>query len=405
MLSILAACRDNVKTKQYYAVNKFIETHSIEESLDTSRTLSFIKMHNFIAQNFKYQDDEDYFKDIDFRDERIGEFLESNIIREISRYNIYYALLGKLKQDFYLAFICDKRQAEFNDFFVSPMINNDFLFAIEQSNGMLGFVLPKNNDFGLFYDELPFYYENSKTQLVSPADMYRRKENYLDISRFVNTPKSTTKDNYRKISSMVNVKLESLNSTFQTKVTLAGQFSTMTRSIYTHDMLDKSINPIYGHKIYNISNSVNIIKKEVVKINNSFPYSAQFLFNYSDNTIIKKENDSIYTINLKNLISHIYEEIKPTRTQPFYSDFLFTDTYMYNFQFEKPIKEIVSVDTIKIASKFANLSIGVTQPQNNIIQFSSFFSFTNEEVSGNDLNKLFLIYEAIKKERFLKIKI
>lgn len=405
MLSIIVAIRDNIKTKQYYEINKFVETHLIDESKDSTKILSLIKIQNLIAEKFKYQDDEDYFRDIDFREERIGEFLQSNIIREISRYNIYYALLSKLEQPFYLAFVSDKRQGEFNKFFSSPMVNGDFLLAVVQPNGVLAYIYPKKSDFGLFYDEIPFYFENTNTQLVAPTDMYRRKEDYLNVYRNTTTPKSTAKDNVRKTISMALVNLDSLSMNFQTKVNLAGQFSTMTRSIYTHDLVDKTINKIYGKKVFELSNKTKLNKKETIKINSEFPFNANFNFNYTDNSLIKKENDSIYTIQISSLFNHIFENVNKERKLPFYTDFQFTDTYVYNIKFNKPIKEVISNDTINFSTNFGTYNFTIAQSQPDVIQISSFLSFIKEEIPENEIKNLAIIFDKIKKDKFLKIKI
>lgn len=405
MLNIIVGIRDNVKTKQYYEINKFFETHLIDESKDSTRILSLIKIQNLIADKFKYQDDEDYFRDIDFREERIGEFLQSNIIREISRYNLYYAILSKLEHPFYLAFVSDKRQGEFNQFFSSPMVNGDFLFAVVQPNGVLAYIYPKKSDFGLFYDEIPFYFENTNTQLVAPTDMYRRKEDYLNVYRNTTTPKSTAKDNVRKTICMTLVNLDSLSMNFQTKVNLAGQFSTMTRSIYTHDIVDKTINKIYGNKVFELSNKTKLNKKETIKINTEFPFNANFNFNYTDNSLIQKENDSIYNIQISSLFNHIFENVYKERKLPFYTDFQFTDTYVYNIKFNKPIKEVISNDTINISTNFGTYNFTVTQSQPDVIQISSFLSFIKEEIPENEIKNLAIIFDKIKKDKFLKIKI
>ena len=176
-------------------------------------------------------------------------FFENKILRDLSRYDLYFAILVKTKLQFYSAFIIDKRTGEVSDQYFKPNFDNDFLLATYFGEQMFDFILPKKENFGLYYNELPFYYENNLTRLVHISDYASYKYPIKKKFRSTTTPEQASENNIRNIEMSVDVDLDFDSLFFDGFVQLSGQYSTLTRGPYNGGERDPTLNPKYHHKI------------------------------------------------------------------------------------------------------------------------------------------------------------
>jgi len=392
----------NMKDKQNLLVDHFIQskTEGINDSLNY---LKFIKVHSTIADSFKYYNDETLFREDDIRAERLGEFTESYRIREISRFKLYAKILNELKLDYFSFYLMDKRYGKINSNYQSPIWNTDGVYAIYFKNSF-AMVHPKKSDFGWYVEELPFFWENSTGLLLNYNDLFY---DLLEQPRILQTVPSTLNDNTRMCNVKADISLGKNTVVFDARVNLTGQYSTMTRYLYTSSMKDSINNPKYNKIISSIDNPVNILSKEITGKSISFPYKFDLRTSYESNSIVNKNNDGASIVDLSGWFNHIiYENLSTEKRQlDFYPDFTGQDTYRYYLKFDLPIKSISGIESTEITNSFGKLTIKITQPEPDGILIESHFVTTAEFVTAAKIQDVEDIYSSISKLNHSKISV
>jgi hypothetical protein len=195
----------------------------------------------------------------------------------------------------------------------------------------------------------------------------------------------------------VNINTSSKSVSFDAKINLSGQFSTMIRGIYKNDYIDKTVNSLYNKKIWDLNEKSSLQKKEVNIINREFPFDAEITAQYQANTILTKIGDTL-NLNLTNWFNHIiYPNFDTTgRQMDFYPDFVGKDTYFYMLQFDKNVKLVSEFQDIKIANDFGQLSISVEKVSPNSYKLTSSFATISDKVSKEKIQSVKDIYDKIQ---------
>lgn len=383
----------NLKDKQNLLVDAFInsKTEGIPDSLNYFK---FTKVHEVIADSFKYYNDEALFREDDGRGERMGEFTADRKIREVSRQKLYAKILNELKLDYMTLYLMDKRYGKINTTYQSPIWNTECLYAA-LTNGTFAFVHPKKSDFGWYVEELPFYWENTSGLLTNYDDMF-----YIlaDKPKILITPQSSLNDNIRMSNVMATIDLDKKTAIFSSKVSLSGQYSSMTRMLYTLNIKDSINNTFYSKKIYDIKSPVTNVITEVSGKSTTFPFKFDIKCNYEGVSTISVNADGTAQIDMSGWFNHIiYENLETKNRQlDFYPDFTGQDTYRYYIKFNKPITLINSPDKIDLTNTFGKLTINYSQPQPDAILVESYFVTTAEKISPEKINEVSEIYSAIE---------
>ncbi len=396
-LGILRSVDQGVKSSQYLQMDKFIASKSEGITDDTLQIQQLENIHNAITNEFVFANDIDVFKKIDTRDERIGDYLSSQTLRDISRYSTYVALVSKIGLGYFTAYLMDKRIGELSDAFISPMFDGDYLIAPILKNDKLHFIYPKKAKFGYYLDELPFYFENTKTRLINVNDYLDYKTPLAEQFRNITTYSSGITYNVRKSNVLVDADLENLSVKFDARILLLGQYSTMTRGLYKNNFTEPSINKKYGQKIWEINKQSQLIKQEIVSEEKLFPFKTNIKAQYACIDLLKKEG-AVYTISLENWFNHIIcTDIAEKRNLDFYPDFKGTDTYSYIIQFTKPVQLKQQYQKIEMNNSLGNLVISIEQPQPNTIKITSYLSVIPEKVIADKIMDVKEIFDAIQK--------
>ncbi|MCK4663704.1 MAG: hypothetical protein KAT68_12610 [Bacteroidales bacterium] len=407
-LSILTSVYQGVKTKQYLQINKFIENETRNIENDSTGYLKLKKLHNTIVDEFQFVSDIDYFKEYDTRDERIGNFVSKKTIRDISRYNLYAALISKINLDFYTTYLIDKRIGQISDDYFAPMYDSDYLLSVILKNGHLQYLYPKKSQYGYYLNEIPFYFENATTRLVCLNDYLNRKKPINECFRTTTTPRGSIKENIRINNILVDINLDDLSLNFNSKTTLSGQYSTLIRGLYQHEHKDLTINELYNKKIWEINNNVELISNENKILNKEYPFQASIKAQYKCNDLLKIYGDTI-TLNLKNWFNFIiYNDFDINNRQlDFYPDFFGQDTYTYFLQFNKNIKLLNTFENVEIENDFGKLTITIEQIKTNSVKISGFFAITHNVVPVNKIVAVKNIYDKIQElnSSFLKFEL
>jgi hypothetical protein len=396
-LDIARSVSQGVTSRQYSQINKFVKGQTQDILSDSLGDIKLQKIHNTIVEDFKFDNDIPYFKKADTRDVRIGDYVSKQTIRDIGRYDLYVALLYKLDLFYFTAYLSDVRSGEISDKYFAPMYDSDYLFAVFLTNNNVQFLYPKKSDFGYYLNEIPFYFERSKARLVSLNDYQNYKVPINQEERLIDLPGSNVNENARKSFVQVMVNLDSLTAVFDARITLCGQYSTLTRGLYQLDYKDETVNKLYNKKIWEIDEKVQLIDHDVKVKKKVFPFTTAVNAQYKADNLISKRGDTL-SLDLKNCFNHIiYKDLKiEDRQLDFYPDFSGCDTYAYFVQFDKNIKLLKSFKDVEIKNNFGELVISVDQVNANTIKVASHFKSVNNKIVFDEIDVVKEIYNKIE---------
>jgi hypothetical protein len=373
--------------KSTVSFNKFFsqQTNGIPDSLTLKKVLS---VHDTLVEVFDYQDDDAYYKGLDLKKSRFSEFTDQHKLREISRYEIYERMFRKLYLKYATTVLLDKRleAMDFNKFALPISLHH--VFCVPTGKQTL-FLNPKQHRFGWYANEFPFYLEDilllqipQRAESDANANIDWRTVDFK-VSR---TPYSSVNDNTRS----TNVKVE-LNASspvkFDARVSLKGQFSTLTRGFYLYNYVDYSVNDKYYHKIWNICDDVKPTWNVSSKSNN-FPYDFNFTASYQSAKILTLEN-GCSKLSMKSWFPFITEMEATTskRVLPYYFDFAGNDTYRYFIKCDKPVQIINAKDYERnVDTEYFTYLCKITQPQPDVIMIESMLVTKKEMIPPHLVN-------------------
>jgi len=449
-LDIAKSVFQGINNRQFNQIKKFIRINTEDIVNDSLNYQSLMKLQNIMAQDFLFSDDIEYFKKLDDRQPRIGDYITKKTLRDISRYDTYVALLSQLNLGYYTTYLCDNRAGEISKGFCKPMANGDFLFSVVLKNKSVQYIYPKKSRFGYYLNELPFYFENAKTRLVS-LDDYRAYEAPMNVVvnqfsarntsyqnaqgqrallnradakniyelesgeqkfnhgseyrvykkaigenlRQIQLPNSSIGDNYRRSNISVDVKLDDLTVAFRARVQLSGQYSTLTRGVYLYNDMNKTINPLYHKKIWELNKQIQPKHKSLEQVSEEFPFPAILNVEYKTNQILEANKDTL-KLSLQNWFNHIiYKNLDTNNRQlDFYPDFLGQDSYVYFIKFDKNIK-LINSSEIDLKNDFGELIISVEQVNPDAIKISSIFNTNQDKIPADKISLVADIYNKI----------
>jgi hypothetical protein len=385
------------KQSSNIALRNFVATVP-ESTSDSTGHFRFKKLHDIVTDDFDYQQDSLWVGGGDQRNERLDEFINKHTLREISRIRFYTRLIessGKLR--YFLCYLHDHRTEEISFDKYNPTISDRKAF-VTTYEGHPFYYLPKSHRFGLYQNELPFYFEDEPVVLIPQNELedkaYRNAPNVN--FQMITTPFSTQKDNRRITSVLANVTADG-QVKFDCRLQLTGQFSTMTRGCYLFNYYDSTINLRYMHKIYDINASSKLDSLECLEKSTQYPYTFKFRMHYSADNIVTK--DAIgYSVNLKDLFGHIIEEklTNHKRQLAYFPDFLYTDKYTYYFKFPQPVScsEAAALEQ-KMAGEWGSFSFVVSQPSPDVLLVTSELDLAQEMIPAANVEQLENAFRAI----------
>lgn len=382
----------------YLAVQTLIKENYRDTINDTANYKKFFYEFNLIAETFNYDNSKDFFGNIYATDSPpVRECVETKKIHESNRYYVYVASLEALNMFYYTTYLADIRSGEISEHYYTPMFMDDFLLAIQFDKGNIVFFYPKKDDFGFYTDEVPFYFEGAKTRLICLEDYEDETKPINADFRTITTPTSTWNDNTRKCNIMVNLSIDE-PAKFSAVLNLSGQFSTMTRGTYINNYNDPTVNPLYSHKIWDVSSTVSLLSSNVDIKQKKFPYKTVIKAEYEIPEFVTKINDSTYSILLKNLFPHIiYSGLNESyRVLDYYPDFKGQDMFSYYIKFQNPVEIIKNIETQKISNSFGELVIESVPISQDGLRITSCLSINNDCVKAANIQNVLQIFESIR---------
>lgn len=396
-LPIVRAMVEGVNTNQYNQLRSFINTQTKGVD-DPGGYTQLYKVHNYIANNFSFDGDIDYFNRLDIRNDRLGDYITEEVLRDRSRYDTYVGLIVGLDLDYFTGYISDKRCGIISDNYFEPTLKNDYIFAVPLKDGAVQFLYPKKERFGYFLNELPFYFEDARVRLVCLDDYRNYKAPINDEFRLITTPPSNSADNVRKQSALVKINIDSLCVSLDANISMAGQYSTLGRGAYLYNSCDPSVNPMYCLKLWEgISSVQDPVQFEIENISEDFPYKATIKSSFQSCELISKTADTL-ELDMSRWFNHVLDTNLNTsgRIMDYYPDFKSTDTYTYKIEFSKKIKVVGSLPNIKVENHYGGFSVRGIQTMDGSIIFTSKFLIAAEKVNAADIQMVAEIQDQIR---------
>jgi len=383
-----------VKDKQWRKVQTFIVGNTAHISKDNVFS-KLNTLHNTIVDDFEYQKGGEYFARGKDKYERLGDQTEAKTLSEISRFKLYVKIFNHLNIPYNTVYFMDKRVAEMGLTYISPVIDNEYAFAVPILDRQF-YVYPKQNRCGYYGDELPFYWENSKALYIEFHNLWAEK--IADLN-FITTHASNSKDNIRVCNIKTSVNLNQLDLACEAKVSLSGQFSTMTRNVYAFNYMDSTLNPLYGRKI---NYAFEPEDDELLKPNSKsavYPFKTNFRMSYSSSDLMV-QNNLEYQISLNGWFPHVVENDldEEHRDLRYYPDFQSQDLIKYFFVFSDSVKLLNKAELdIDISNSFGAYTITADQLNPTTIMIASEFRVTSDYVDANNIGDVAAINKAIGK--------
>jgi len=395
--------KKNLPDKQNRKFNEFTKEVFASENY-SSKIEKAELLHEHIAKEFKYKSDDDWFDDLHGGLQKIGDNVEDGILRELSRYDLYAKMLYKLDLNYHTAYLFDKRTGVINNTFLSPIWDNEWAFVLFDSEGPV-FLHSKREDHGWLANEFPFYWEGS-TALLAQVDMLW--SDFEQIPQFIDIPETEALANFRTTNVRVGVDLNKGRTTFDAKVTLNGQFETMTASAYENNEVDSTISAEYAAKVYALKGSVNVVEQNETFRTDDPPFRSQIRMKYVCRDLIEEEENGTWTMDLSGILNYVApdEYDASTRDLPFYWDFMFLDNFNYQLVFDKDIELLdASSSNINMNSILGDVMFRCEKTSANTIMISSFLQVRKEMVVVSEAQILQEMLDVVNGLSELKITI
>lgn len=353
-----------------------------------------ILLHEHISKEFKYKHDDAWFDDLHGGLQKIGDNVDQGILRELSRYDLYAKMFFKLELNYHTAYLFDKRTGVIDNSSLSPIWDNEWAFVLFGREGPV-FLHPKRDDHGWSANEIPFYWEGS-TALLAQVDMLW--SDFEQIPKFIDIPETNALANFRTTNVRADVDLEKGRTTFDAKVTLNGQFETMTASAYENNEVDSTISTEYGAKVYALSGRVNVSEERETFRTDEQPFRSQLRIKYICEDLIEGVEQGIWKIDLGGILNYAAPDgyIASERDLPFYWDFMFLDNFNYQLVFDQDIEILdSSMPNINMNSIFGDFMFRCEKTAANTIMISSFLQVRKEVVAVSEAHILQKMLDAV----------
>ena len=334
-----------------------------------------------------------------------GGDLLGGLVREPNKEFVYANMLPRIGCQYYFtAYLDDVRSGQISETYFAPAYDNEMLFAFVTEKDEIVFVVPKSDTRDLYCEELPFYYENAPVMLLFTYDFAGYKRNFSDIFRVIRTPGSTASDNYRKVNSMVSVDLNLKKLNFNTRISLSGQYSTLTYPVYTNAPTDNTINPKYLNKIWDIGKDVEVKSIQANGKQFYYPFKSSVTAKYSRG-ISNNGGDGFIEFDIGNWIKHIYYENIHTKARftDFYADFPNSDIFNYMIQFDAPVAIAEMPAPIEIDNAFGIYKFTVNQTNERGILVTSYFLAKSTKINKAEISQVQEIYNAFEQLKSSKL--
>lgn len=387
------------KDPETISVKRLVEEHC---GNDSNKTSCLNKIHNLITDSFDYE--KNYDPEYEYMNEdysSVHKSIDRKILREEDRIDLYTRICYRLETDYFHCRLYDKRFNAMNyDVYYPSAVYN--LFYALPYKGTYFFYFPKMQRAGYYVNELPFYFEDINTMLIpqTVANSEKNDPNKNITFPRVTTPFSTISDNTRTTNVMCNISLQNKTASFDTRLNLSGQFSTLTRGFYLYGEMDSTLEACYYKPVYELSNSSKLVSKELTSRKATYPYECNFRLKYTDNSTLTFPYSGTAKINLKNWFNNLYDPKLETknRVMNYYPDFVYSDMHRYMIKLDKPAEiSNIAEFNFKEENTFGKYTVSLKVIDESSYMLETTLIVNAEKVQPYNISDVKKIFDLIEK--------
>ena len=199
---------------------------------------------------------------------------------------------------------------------------------------------------------------------------------------------------------MCNVSLANKLTTFETRLNLSGQFSTLTRGFYLYGEMDSTLEACYYKPVYDLSSSSKLVSKEMTSRKTTFPYECNFKLKYTDESVLTSSGSGTYKLSLKNWFNNLYDnspEVK-NRVTAYYPDFVYSDMHRYMIKLDKNV-EITNLNdfNFKEENSYGKYVVALKAIDETSYMLETTLVVNAEKVEAQKINDVKTIFNKIEK--------
>jgi hypothetical protein len=206
---------------------------------------------------------------------------------------------------------------------------------------------------------------------------------------------------------MVEVDLDKMNVKVEANISLNGQFSTLGRGAYLYDSCDPSVNPAYCQKYgESISSDIQPVSYNVNSVDQDFPFKASISASFSADNALSISGDEII-LDLGGWISHIRDDNlnAQKRILPYYPDFQYTDTYIFQISFNKAVEMLEPMPIVTMENSYGGIMVNYSNQDDGSILIMSKVIVAAEKIPANNIKDISDIQTKMQEMNNLKIKL
>lgn len=363
---------------------------------DLTNRRKLLSIARFINEKVKLDSDfESYMSRRGFVTDKPGSDLEKGNLPMRHRMDVYGYLLGQVSSKIFFGYVMDNRCGIISPVYYSSIPYNDYFLIPVLNDTLYSFVLPRTETTALMPDEFPFYYEHTRVMLRPELKEKYDKSDVESHAQYLRTPYSRPSDNYRKVNSMVNVSLAESKASFQTRVSLSGQYSTMTRNIYRDMPPDTTINPLYNLKVNQIALNVNVLKTSPGSVADNFPFLTSVTSVYE--MPFPAFNGDTLTLDLTGWFKHIVVGglSDSPRFTAFHADFMGSDTWSYMIRFDSPVSIANTPAPVDISTDYGQYTWSAKQVAPDQVLVTSYLLTKTQTIPAQKIDHVARLYDAV----------
>jgi hypothetical protein len=364
-----------IPDKQNRLLNEFMDEHAghLPDSAGAER---MAVLHDRIAERFTYEDDHLWYLDIDRGLARMGEQVDEERLRDISRYDLYAKLANALELPYTTAYVLDKRIGRMNDRWTTPMWDNEFLIGVRNGDHVQ-WMHPKRTAFGWLTDELPFYWEGSSALLM---DLEHLLQDDPAPALFTDLPVTDASANVRVTEYAFEIDPSDTSLSGTVRTFLSGQFSTLARAAYMDAVIDSTVDPLYGKRSIDVVGLV-VLGEVSTDLGTSPPYRFRADARVRVDDAVQFEADGSLSVDLSRFVSHVVPSTfaAAERDLPFHWDFAQDDRFIITIKGVEGIEVVPSEFLIDESSPTARLHRSMESDQGGVRFESHLFVFATKE--------------------------
>ena len=309
----------------------------------------------------------------------------SNMINDgkasnIFLYGIYMRAFENYHIPFFIGLMRNKYEGLLYPDYVSLNHITDFLLVIPNTTKEFVYIYPSTSSKTYKINEYPFQFEHTNVVLIDKSCI----NNLHPTFEYINLPASTLSDNFSLHRYQITIDLK------DSVHTIAGQ-SKLSGNLVHHNI--KNDSAFLQQLPMHFSSFSNLVKQETAT---NFPYKVTYKVNGNCKLNTQIVNDSIFTIDIKSILTHQYPELpmESNRDLDYFGQYPYSTSYQYAIQFPFDVKLLTPI-TFTDINDFQYI---VKQQAPHLIYVNSLYTFGTSFISVNDYQTVQQNIESHKQE-------